>query len=145
MADLIFRPIKAEHIAFINPQERDVISKNMYMDPSYAGVLAASFGMSAWAGLRCVGAAGVITLYKGRGAAWAILGRDAGPYMRRITTKIRYILDTHPCNRIEMAVLHDFKIGNQWAKMLGFVIEAPLMRKSSIIGADEVLWARVRG
>jgi hypothetical protein len=43
---------------------------------------------------------------------------------------------------VELTVLKHFAAGHRWAKMLGFEIEAPLMRGYNPDGTDSVGYAR---
>lgn len=145
MTEIEYRPCKQEHIRYIDPQDGDSRSKLVYLDPDYAYIINDHFSMSAWVGNECMGAAGIITLHKYQGIAWAIVSRKAGPYMLAITRKIKKAIELHPCKRIEMRVIFDFEEGHKWAKLIGFgEPEAPRMRSSGVFGEDETLYARVK-
>lgn len=74
-------------------------------------------------GVMCV--AGITPQWDGRAVAWALLSRDAGPHMVKITRTVRRFLDTIGYRRIEMYVDAQFCNGCRWAEMLGFKNETP--------------------
>ncbi len=79
-----------------------------------------------------------------RAIAWTLIGKDAGPHMRAITRKVKQMLDDAAPERTEMYVDCQFQNGHRWAKMLGFTLEAPCMRKHGYLGNDEALYARIK-
>lgn len=133
-----------EHLRYIDPQEHDKLDAVEFLKPEYKTVLEGGFFLTAWAGSRCLGGAGVIEIWPGRGIAWSVLSREAGPYMLQLTRKVRQAVDLHPCRRIEMTVLYDHGEGHKWARLLGFQIEAERMRAYTINGDDVALYARVK-
>lgn len=145
MTSVTYRPCKQGHLGLILPQPHDKALLPAYLSPAFKTVLENSFSMSAWAGLKPIGAAGVIPMHGECALAWAMLGAEAGPYLTQITRKVREVLDNMPYKRVEMRVIYDFEEGHRWARLLGFgEPEAPRMRKSGARGEDETLYARVR-
>lgn len=145
MKEVTYRPCKAEHIALIRPQEHDRQSIPGYLTPASKAMMERSFCLSAWVDNKCIGAAGIIHCHGETALAWSVLGADSGPYLLELTRKVRNAIDISPYKRIEMRVLCDFEEGHQWAKLLGFgEPEAPRMRRSSVYGEDETLYARVK-
>lgn len=90
-----------------------------------------------------VASAGLVELWEGRAYAWAMLGEDAGPWMRRITRAICSRLEEARYRRVEMAVDAGFGAGCRWAHLLGFELEA-LARAYMPGGRDAFIYARVR-
>jgi hypothetical protein len=78
-----------------------------------------------WVGADVVGCAGFSPVWPGRSAVWALLTNKAGPHMRQITRFVRQKIAEHPDRRLEATVLHGFKAGQQWMKLLGFRNETP--------------------
>lgn len=74
-------------------------------------------------GVMCV--AGITPQWDGRAVAWALLSRDAGPHMVKITRTAKRFLDAIGYRRIEMYVDTQFCNGCRWAQMLGFKNETP--------------------
>lgn len=143
---LEYRKCMPGHLLYVAPQSGDIHNKNMYLTPEYAEILAApdNYALSAWAGSKCVGGAGIIQVNKFRAIAWALVGRDARPYMRQITAKVKEVIWEHPSQRVEITVDAEFLEGHRWARMLGFTMEAPRMVKHGILGNDETLYARIK-
>ena len=84
-----------------------------------------------------VACGGTIEHWPGRHQAWAQVSRHAGPHMKAVTRLSRQVLSL-ATGRIEMTVRKDFKPGQQWARLLGFSIETPLMPKYGPEGEDHV-------
>lgn len=139
-----YMPCKAEHFRHISLQEHDVMHLAAHLSDDFARVLETEFALSAWANFRCIGAAGLVGMWPGTALAWAIVSKDAGPYLKPITKKVRSVIQASPFKRIEMRTDVNFKQGNQWARLLGFTLEAPLMRKSGSLGEDQCLYSMVR-
>jgi len=86
---------------------------------------------------------GTIKLWEGRYCAWSYLSADSGPHMRKVTREtIRHLNEVE--GRVEMSVRCDFPLGHKWAKMLGFEVETPLMKKYGPSGEDHVGYVRFR-
>lgn len=144
MSEVTYRPCKQAHLGLIRPQPHDRALLASYMAPEFKQILDSSFGISAWAGSRPLAAAGIIPMHAHCALGWAMLGADAGPYLRDITRAVRKALDESHYPRIEMRVIYDFEEGHRWAKLLGFSVDAPRMRSSGARGEDETLYARVK-
>ena len=145
MPTVEFKPCKQEHIKFIAPQKGEENNKLVYLAPEFRPCIEEHFAISGWVGNVCVAAAGIIVLYGDRAIGWALISRDAGPYMRQITRKVKSALDLHYAKRIEMTVRCDYPKGHKWAKLLGFgEPEAPRMRHSGYFGEDEAMYARIK-
>ena len=91
-----------------------------------------------------VACGGVMPIWDGRGYAWALMGRDSGPYMLHITRAVKRGLLIAPFRRVEMAVDATFAAGCRWAQLLGFVRETPEPLRAYLPnGRDAWLYARV--
>jgi hypothetical protein len=62
----------------------------------------------------------------------------------RVTKMAKRFLDVCPIRRIEAAVVVDHGPGHRWAQLLGFELEAPLLRAYTPQGEDCSLYSRVR-
>lgn len=143
--EIEYRPCKQEHLKLIHPQDGEQYNQLVYTSPYFKELLESEFSLSAWAGSRCIGAGGIMQIYPGRSVAWAYIGRDAGRYFTPLVRKMRKVLETFPCRRIEITVIMDFEPGHRLAKLLGFECETPNgMRKYGVNGTDETLYARVK-
>lgn len=140
-----FRKCYPEHIQCILVQDVQTHEQAGLLTPDAMSVLQSNVALSAWAGGRCLGAAGLINLWPGRALAWALLSKHVGPYMLPITRHVRFVTDTYPARRIEMVVSHEFKQGHRWACALGFSLETQRgMRKYMPDGSDGDLYAKVK-
>lgn len=141
---LTYIPCHKEHIYQIDMPPGLEYEKESFIKATYSKIVDTDFSLSAWEGHVCVGAAGLMQIYPHRAVAWTMLGWRTGPYMREITRKVKFILDTYPAQRIEMLVNYEYEAGHRWAKMLGFAVEAPRMRGSGVLGQDETLYVRIK-
>lgn len=134
-------PFEPAHI-----QQLDVQDAQRLTDDDQARALAAPFGL-AWTGAvdgGPVACAGLVEVWPGRAYAWALLARNAGPWMAAITRGVRRALKAAPFDRIEMAVDSGFLAGQRWALMLGFELETPLPARRYLPGGrDAYLYAMV--
>lgn len=134
-------PFEPTHI-----QQLDVQDAQRLTDDDQARALAAPFGL-AWTGAVDgvpVACAGLVEVWPGRAYAWALLARNAGPWMVAITRGVRRALKAAPFDRIEMAVDSGFLAGQRWALMLGFELETPLPARRYLPGwRDAYLYAMV--
>lgn len=99
----------------------------------------------AWTALvdgRPIACAGFVLVWEGRAYAWALIDKDAGPYMLQITRVIRKHLAASGFRRVEMAVDRSFADGRRWAQMLGFECEG-LARAYLPNGHDAWIYARI--
>lgn len=91
-----------------------------------------------------LGVAGVIMQWQNRGMAWAYLSDKAtGSKFLFVHRAVKRFLSTCYVNRIEMTVDCEFQAAHRWAKMLGFTLEAPMMKSYRPDGGDCALYARV--
>lgn len=141
---LELRPCEPGHIKFIHPQDNAREDYHVMCTPEYAGIITDNFSISAWDGTKCIAAAGIVPIYQGRAAAWALISKEAGPHMVQLTRAIRRGLALDPTPRIETVVNADFINGHRWARMVGMECECPLMRKHGVHGQDEALYVRIR-
>lgn len=91
---------------------------------------------------RPIGSIGLVEQWEGRALAWAVLAADAGRWLLPITRGVREFIALEPFHRIEAAVPVDFAEGHRWAQLLGFKLEAPVMRSWSA-GRDFALYALI--
>lgn len=88
-----------------------------------------------------VACAGTIVMWPGRHSAWAFMTAATAKHMRFITSAVLKNIEGLK-GRIEMTVQADFPAGHRWAKILGFRVEAPLLRAYGPDGADHVGYVR---
>lgn len=142
---LEFRPFRAQHLMYLTPQAAQKEARAAMLTTEYADLIENNFGLSAWNGVRCVGAAGCVPIFKHRAVAWALLAEDAGPHMLAIARKVRRVMAVLDYKRIEIAVHHDFEAGNRFARLIGMKLETPEPLKAhGANGEDEYMYAMVK-
>ncbi len=100
---------------------------------------------NSWTGVldgNPIACAGTIQQWPGRHQAWAYLGKNSGPHMVWITKQVLAHVERVK-GRVEFTVRSDFPIGQRWAKLLGFRIEAPCLVQYGPQGEDHVGFVRV--
>ncbi|RTL11288.1 MAG: N-acetyltransferase [Neisseriaceae bacterium] len=90
--------------------------------------------------------AGLFKMYGKRYVAWSLIAWNCGCYFRRIMRVInRYLRMFYQGCRIECTCDVNFKQAHRFAEMLGFKLEAPLMRQYEVDGRDSCLYAMIVG
>lgn len=141
---LELRPCEPGHLKFINAQDDAREDYHIMCSPQFAGIITDNFSISAWDGSKCVAAGGIVPIYAGRAAAWALISKEAGPHMVQITRAVRKAIMLDPTPRIETVVNADFINGHRWARMIGMECEHPCLRKHGVHGQDEALYVRIK-
>jgi RimJ/RimL family protein N-acetyltransferase len=93
---------------------------------------------------KVVACAGVIQQWPGRGIAWAIVDELCKREFLALHNVVKRFLDVCPIRRIEATVDVGFEQGHRWVKLLGFQLEAPMMKHYGPDGSHAALYARVR-
>lgn len=102
-------------------------------------------GENSWTGIvdgRVLVCAGTIEQWPGRHQAWAYVARGTLPHMAWITDEVKKAVERVK-GRIEFTVRKDFAPGHRWARLLGFEVEAPLLRAYGPEGEDHVGYVRI--
>ena len=111
----------------------------------YTQALAESpFSYTAISEGRIVACSGVIEHWPGRAEAWAELAQISRKEFLAIHNAVKRFLEVCPYRRIEATVAVEFDAAHRWIKLLGFELEAPVMRKFGIDGGDCALYARIK-
>lgn len=93
---------------------------------------------------RLIGCGGIFEYWPNRGEVWAMLDASCKRDFIEIDRAVRRMLDVAPYRRLEAIVDVGFEQGHRWCKLLGFELEAPLMRHYHPgHGGDVSLYARV--
>lgn len=146
MLALDFQPFKAGHLRYLSvqPAQRDEHAI-INMSEEYQRLMEAHFALSAWYGLECLGAAGVMPYYSHRAVAWLLLSAKARPFMLPIVRRVRAGFELLPYRRIELTVAADFAAGRHFAELVGMTCETPQpMRSYGAQGGDEYMYAMVK-
>lgn len=138
-----FRKCYPKHIEHMIVQDVQTGEQAWLLAGGVSIVEQSTIALSAWAGGRCLGAAGLLDVWPGRALAWTLLSKYAPPHMRAITRHVRFCVNAYPARRVEMVVLRSFVQGHRWATMLGFEYEGH-MRAYFQDGTDASLYARIK-
>lgn len=133
-------PFKKWHYEWLGPAAEgaavpvvpDEVLESMERGDSWTGVVDGDI----------VACAGTVQQWPGRYVAWAYLGLNSGPHMRWITRETDKHLSKMK-GRIELTVREDFDAGHRWAKLLGFEVETPRLRRYGPAGENHVGYVRV--
>jgi hypothetical protein len=120
-----FEPCQDWHVKLIEVQDSQLDEKH-WSEQIDVDLVGNSLALSCWIDDKCVGAAGIRPIWRGRAFAWSLLGKHSGPALPAIAKKLRFVLATFPAKRIEMTVRESFAPGCRLALLLGFQREARL-------------------
>ena len=81
---------------------------------------------------------GTMEQWTGRSIGWAYLNSTTGKYMLFVTRGAKEILRKAGPGRIEITARADFPAGQRWARMLGFKIETPVLKRFGPEGEDHI-------
>lgn len=137
-------PFRADHLATLKPQAAQRAEFEAITPESARAHEMAGSGYTILVDDHAVACAVLAELGDGRGAIWALIGADAGPYMRRAWGVATRMMLESGLRRIETIVATDFEAGHRWVKMLGFELETPNgMRSFGPNGETCSLYARI--
>lgn len=132
-----------QHLWLFEPQPWQAFDHKAMQAPSVAAFIAGTVAVSGFAGGRCMGCAGVFDLGGGRAQVWALLSKDAGPFMLPISRKVRRVLSAYPATRFEASVAYGFEEGRRWMKLLGFAMDVERVTRAELPpGYDLALYSR---
>ena len=137
-------PFKADHIKQIRQQPHDLVELANFTDEQYAMIEKMPDQYSIEIDGRVRACCGLTRYWENRGEVWVIFDVDSGMYFIRMVRAMKKFLDEVDCRRIEACVISNFIPGHRLVKLLGFALEAPLMRKYGVTGFDYSLYAKVK-
>ena len=144
-ADFRVEPFRPEHLTLLALQPHQQPMRAFIQSPGYAEMLATTDAFTAFVGDRAVACGGVMTIWEGRGTAWALLaGEIGGDVMRRVHFAAKRYFDSSTLRRIEATCDVDFEQGHRWLSLLGFTLETHIMRGYRPDGGDESMYVRTR-
>lgn len=88
-----------------------------------------------------VACAGLVEQWRGRYTGWAYVARGTLRHMPWITPTAEALIAAKP-GRVEFTVRVDFPAGQRWARLLGFHVETPLLKKYGPEGEDHIGYVR---
>lgn len=140
-----FTPFRAGHLNYLRPQPEQEAEYRAVMAAGTGTLIEGPLALSAWAEMRCIGAAGCLHVTPYRAVGWMILSGDAAPYMLPIARKVRRVFGACSYKRIELTVAAQFESGHRFARLLGAVQETPEpMRFYGMNGQAEIMYALVK-
>lgn len=125
------------------PQTAGVVIEATFEDAVRISRLPCSYSIFSEHG-RLLAVGGVIPRWTGRGEGWAVFAPRVREYLPEITQVAKAILGAVEINRVEVAVACDFVKGHEWAKKLGFKLEAEKLEAYDSLGNDCAIYARIR-
>lgn len=140
-----FVPFRKEHMVGLLAQPAQA-RMSQKISPEIAEMLEGTPAFTALDGGVPVGAAGVMLAGTGgyRGVAWAYLTKVPTRKFILIHKGVQQFLEGCYIPRLEMTVDCGFEAGHRWAYLLGFSLEAKVMRSWNAPGEDVSLYARIR-
>ena len=103
-------------------------------------------GPTAWTLLvdgRPMACAGWQENWPGHLCGWALLARDAGSWLGRLTRAVQRLVDHADARRFEVLTPVAHHAASRWMRLLGFELEG-LARRWGPIDIDVHIWARTR-
>ena|SRR3990167_4151730 len=140
---LSFGPFEAEHVAQLDvqPAQQRMLA---YLPPALLPVLEQRWSNTIFKDGRPVLCGGVIEQWPGNAILWSFVGSGLTPgEFIAVHRLVAGFVKDLPFRRVEMHVDADFPQAHRWARMLGFICEAPRMRAFLLDGRDGALYARV--
>jgi len=131
-----------EHLARLALQPAQAALAPCLLDETYAGDLCRHEAYAGIEGGRVVGAAGVVPVWRGCHAAWALLSEMPLRQMVEVTGLVRMFAGDFS-GRLETWVDASRPGHGRWAEKLGFEREG-LMKRFLPSGGDAWLYARVK-
>lgn len=141
MAEVV--KFKKEHLFAINEHVHDFSVKTIPV-ASLERLEARDYNYCILEGERVLAVCGCIPKGLNRGEVWCVLDKELKDVFFKVHNLIKPLIEGLPYERIEAVVNCDFEQGKRWMQVLGFTLEAPLMRKYSRTGKDCALYAKVR-
>lgn len=137
-------PFKAEHLAGMRLQSGQAWAAE-HIEEAGIRTLEGPHAFTALEDGRPIACAGVAEMEKGRWLAWSYLSDQVNARnFLKVHNAVRGFIHEHEARRIEMVVDYEFEQGHKWARMLGFSVDAPRMRKYNVDGSDASLYALVK-
>lgn len=140
---LTFEKCHPGHFKYIVPSAVQTAEYAYLQTPGAAELFTNGVCLSAWVSGRCIGAAGLVSPWKGRAEAWTLFGDEAlGKYLLPCVRKMRQVLDGVPYKRVDMTVKDGNGNGHALAVLLGFKYDVPLEVWND--GVDYHMYKRIK-
>lgn len=140
-------PLKAAHVKYLAESGALTYLTDYVRDENLALLEKEKFAFTALdeEGLP-VACGGVIFSWPGRAEAWAFFDpfRSQRHFLAIHRLVVRF-LETTDITRIEATVDVNFAEGHRWIQLLGFQMEAQLLRRYTVDGRNVSLYSRIKG
>ena len=138
-------PFKIEHLESLELQAAQYSFQPLFQKKSYGESLQRNgVAYTAIIDGQAVAIAGVMTMWEGRGIAWAFFSQKALDNFAWIYRAIKRFLSLSDLRRIECFVDCEFANAHRLALCLGFVLECERMRSFTPDGRDCALYVRIK-
>jgi hypothetical protein len=137
---MTIEPFKPAHLDEIDLQPAQT-SWRAHRDPAYAEMLAQHVAVTARKDGQVLACAGVISLERDVGHAWAFVAR--GQRMIRFRHHVRRLFEVSGKRRILASTEADFPQGCRWLELLGFRRIDPIETLAGPDGRAHLLYVRV--
>lgn len=138
---MTIEPFSPSHLDEIDLQPAQT-SWLEHRDPNYARELARHVAVTARVEGVVVACAGIISLDRDVGHAWAFVARNAGRHFIRFRRAVARLFEVSGKSRILANTECDFAFGCRWLEMLGFE-RLELLKECGPDGRDHWLYLKV--
>ena len=135
---------KADHAFQINMQDHDLVELSSFKREHFEAMASRRHSYTILVNGVVRACIGLVEYWNNRGELWAIIDRSVKHEFVSIVRAMKRLLDESDVARMEAIVNVGFVQGHRLVKLLGFELEAPLMRKYGVTGLDCSLYARVK-
>lgn len=139
-------PMKKEHLLQLLDEKKNSHLKDV-MPETQAAFLESTglnYTMVSTPDEKVLMCGGVSLYWKDRGEAWAVRTTDcAKDFVGIVRLSKKFMWDV-PVKRVEAAIETTFPEGHRWIKLLGFTMEAPLLKAYFANGSDVTLYSRIK-
>lgn len=87
---------------------------------------------------------GAVPFHRNRAELWMIIDQSCGKYFISVHKIVSRLIRSMPYPRLEATVDLSFPQGHRWMKLLGFELEAPVMKAYGLAGNSCSLYSKVR-
>lgn len=135
---------KAEHLSQMDLQDGQSYLSDLLSHEQAKAIEHTEWAFTGVCNGRVMACGGILPVWPGRGMTWAYLSDKAkASAFVQVHRAAKAIVDNCFLHRLEATVDVDFEPGHRWVKLLGFDLEAPVLKNYRPDGGDCSLYARV--
>jgi hypothetical protein len=138
-----FVPFEAEHMRKIKLQPSQA-AQQASINEAAMKTLEGDWSFTAFEGEKVVFCGGCIPMWNNRALMWCFMSLMRVSSLKQLVFEADRMQKNVPYQRLELTVEVDNKQAHQFARMIGFKLEAPCMKKYGLNGVDEALYARIK-